>query len=112
MDHLTGQLVYGLELVGKDAVTVAVKIIGALDPKQAEPGTIRALYGIDPVRNCVHVSMNAQAAAEVSYTHYIDCHNRTKWPVNKRFSIDVYFCLLVWLKIIFNYRIQWNLSMT
>ncbi|XP_026759040.2 nucleoside diphosphate kinase 7-like [Galleria mellonella] len=62
LDFLTGQLVYGLELVGKDAVTVCINIFGDNDPMKAAPGTIRALYGTDPVRNCIHVSSNPETA--------------------------------------------------
>ncbi|XP_072940663.1 nucleoside diphosphate kinase homolog 7 [Epargyreus clarus] len=64
LEYLSGQLVYGLELVGKDAVQVCLKTIGHSDPAKAEPGTIRALYGSDRVRNCVHASSNAQMAVE------------------------------------------------
>lgn len=67
LDFLTGQLVYGLELVGKDAVEVCVKLLGDKDPLKAAPGTIRALYGTDPVRNCVHVSSSPEAAIQVVF---------------------------------------------
>ncbi|CAH0592560.1 unnamed protein product [Chrysodeixis includens] len=62
LDHLTNQLVYGLELVGRDAVEVCLKTLGERDPLKAEPGTIRALYGIDPVRNCVHAAFDIDDA--------------------------------------------------
>lgn len=67
MDFLTGQLVYGLELVGKDAVSVCVKSLGDRDPAKAAPGTIRALYGTDPVRNCVHASSTPDNAIQVNF---------------------------------------------
>ncbi|KAL0901415.1 hypothetical protein ABMA27_006682 [Loxostege sticticalis] len=56
MEYLTGNLVYGLELVGKDAVSVCIKTLGDGDPLKAAPETIRALYGTDPVRNCVYAA--------------------------------------------------------
>ncbi|XP_075975151.1 nucleoside diphosphate kinase homolog 7-like [Anticarsia gemmatalis] len=62
LEFLTGQHVYGLELVGRDAVESAIKIVGDKDPLKAEPDTIRALYGLDAVRNCVHVSSNVEDA--------------------------------------------------
>ncbi|CAG4978348.1 unnamed protein product [Parnassius apollo] len=65
LEHLNGQLVFGMELVGKDAVSNCLKIIGDPDPVKAEPGTIRALYGTDLVRNCVHTSSNPEAALQV-----------------------------------------------
>ncbi|CAH2102387.1 unnamed protein product [Euphydryas editha] len=64
LDYLTGQQVYGLELVGKDSVSACLKILGDKDPLKAEPGTVRALYGTDPVRNCAHVSSSPEAALE------------------------------------------------
>lgn len=66
MDYLTGQLVYGIELVGKDTVLKCKKLLGDKDPSKADPGTIRALYGTDPVRNCVHVSGDLTEALEVN----------------------------------------------
>ncbi|XP_046966392.1 nucleoside diphosphate kinase 7 isoform X2 [Vanessa cardui] len=64
LDYLSGQQVYGLELVGKDSVSACMKVLGDKDPLKAEPGTIRALYGTDPVRNCAHVSSSAEEALE------------------------------------------------
>ncbi|CAK1602171.1 unnamed protein product [Parnassius mnemosyne] len=64
LEHLNGQLVFGMELVGKDAVSHCLKIIGDPDPVKAESGTIRALYGTDSVRNCVHTSSNPEAALQ------------------------------------------------
>lgn len=46
-------------------MSACVKILGDKDPMKAEPGTIRALYGTDPVRNCAHVSPSPEAAIEV-----------------------------------------------
>lgn len=67
LDFLTGQLVYGIELVGKDAVSVCVKSLGDRDPTKAAPGTIRALYGTDSVRNCVHASSTPDNAIQVNF---------------------------------------------
>ncbi|KOB58205.1 Nucleoside diphosphate kinase 7, partial [Operophtera brumata] len=64
LDYLTGELVYGMELVGTDAVSVCVKILGDQDPAKAASGTIRALYGLDPVRNCVHASTTVDNAVQ------------------------------------------------
>lgn len=67
MEYLTGHLVYGVELVGKDAVSACIKILGDKDPMKAEPNTIRALYGTDPVRNCAHAASTPEAAIEVIF---------------------------------------------
>jgi nucleoside-diphosphate kinase len=41
---------------GRDAITVVRKTMGATDPAQAEPGTIRADFGLEIGRNLVHGS--------------------------------------------------------
>ncbi|XP_045486062.1 nucleoside diphosphate kinase 7 isoform X2 [Pieris rapae] len=64
LEHLSGDFVYGMELVGKDAVALSKQIIGDKDPMKAKPGTIRALYGTDPVKNCVDVSNDAETAIQ------------------------------------------------
>ncbi|XP_050681384.1 nucleoside diphosphate kinase 7-like isoform X2 [Leptidea sinapis] len=63
-EQLTDALVYGLELVGNNAVSNCAKLIGDRDPLKAEPNTIRALYGKDPVRNCVHCAPDPEAAVK------------------------------------------------
>jgi nucleoside-diphosphate kinase len=50
-------------LKGEDAVARNRKIMGATNPAQAEPGTIRALYAESIERNSVHGS-DSQASAE------------------------------------------------
>ncbi|CAB3240852.1 unnamed protein product [Arctia plantaginis] len=60
LDFLTGQFVYGMELVGKDIIETLKNVIGDRDPAKAEPGTIRALYGIDNIKNCIHTSASEE----------------------------------------------------
>lgn len=55
-----------MELVGKDAVSVCLECLGDPDPHKAAPGTIRALYGTDPVRNCGDASATSEDAVFVS----------------------------------------------
>jgi nucleoside-diphosphate kinase len=43
-------------LEGENAITVNRKIMGATDPKNAEEGTLRKLYGISIDKNSVHGS--------------------------------------------------------
>ncbi|XP_053619643.1 nucleoside diphosphate kinase homolog 7 isoform X2 [Plodia interpunctella] len=63
-EFLGGKMVCGLELVGKDAVAHCNRVVGDNDPLKAEPGTIRALYGLDPVRNCVYCSPTSESSFE------------------------------------------------
>ncbi|XP_063395284.1 nucleoside diphosphate kinase 7 [Cydia fagiglandana] len=64
LDYLEGQLVIGLELVGNNAVAACHECLGDEDPLKAAPGTVRALYGSDAVRNCVYASPTPEHALE------------------------------------------------
>lgn len=65
LDYLTSDLVYGMEVVGKDVIATSNKVVGDKDPMKAEPGTIRALYGTDPVRNCLQLTSSLQHGYKV-----------------------------------------------
>lgn len=55
-------------LEGKDAVKTNRDLMGATDPKQAAPGTIRALYGASIEANVVHGSDSPEnAQIEIRY---------------------------------------------
>ncbi|MCC7517432.1 MAG: nucleoside-diphosphate kinase [Pseudomonadales bacterium] len=55
-------------LVGEDAVAKNRALMGATDPKQAEPGTIRADFATSIDANAVHGSDSAASAArEIAY---------------------------------------------
>ena len=49
-------------LEGKNAITENRRIMGATDPKNAEPNTIRKLYGISIDKNSVHGSDSQETA--------------------------------------------------
>jgi nucleoside-diphosphate kinase len=48
---------------GQDAIDIVRKTMGATNPVQAEPGTIRADFGLEIGRNLVHGSDGADTAA-------------------------------------------------
>jgi nucleoside-diphosphate kinase len=50
-------------LEGEDAIAANRRIMGATDPKKAEPGTIRAEFAEDIEANSVHGSDSAENAA-------------------------------------------------
>ncbi len=50
-------------LESDDAIALNRKVMGATNPKNAEPGTIRALYAEDIEANSVHGSDSPEAAA-------------------------------------------------
>ncbi len=57
-----------LVLERDDAVTHLRRVIGATDPAQAEPGTIRRLYAQSKERNAIHASDSPEnAAREVAF---------------------------------------------
>ena len=57
-----------LALERDDAVAQLRKVIGATDPAQAEPGTIRKLFAESKERNAIHASDSPEnAAREVGF---------------------------------------------
>ena len=55
-------------LEGRDAVAVNRRLMGATDPKQAAPGTIRADFAQSIDANAVHGSDSAKSAErEIAY---------------------------------------------
>ena len=62
VEYITSSPIIAIVLAGNNAVKVARQTIGATDPKEASPGTIRGDYGIDLGRNLVHGSDSAESA--------------------------------------------------
>ena len=68
VDYMVSAPVFISVLCGKDAIQQHRTLMGATDPKQAEQGTIRALYGESIDRNTVHGSDAEDTARfEISY---------------------------------------------
>jgi len=63
VSFMTSGPVMLMVLSGPGAVEKNRKIMGATDPKKAEPGTIRALYGDSVGENAVHGSDSPASAA-------------------------------------------------
>jgi nucleoside-diphosphate kinase len=61
---------------GRNVVTIARTLIGATNPQEAAPGTIRGDFGIDIGRNVIHGSDSPQSA-----TREIEIHFRQNEPV-------------------------------
>jgi nucleoside-diphosphate kinase len=67
VDYITSGPVVVMVLEGKDAIKVARRIMGATNPAEADPGTIRADFGLEIGRNLVHGSDGPEtAASEIS----------------------------------------------
>ncbi len=67
VSFITSSPVIALVLEGPSAVSTTRKIIGATNPADSAPGTIRGDFGVDMGRNLIHGSANLEdAAREVS----------------------------------------------
>ncbi|MBU2560601.1 nucleoside-diphosphate kinase [archaeon] len=67
VSFITSGPVVAMVVEGREAVNVCRALIGATDPKEAGPGTIRGDFGIDVGRNLVHGSDSlASAEREIS----------------------------------------------
>jgi len=56
VDFITSGPVFAMVLEGQDATRQVRRMMGATDPAEAEPGTIRGDYGLDLGRNVIHGS--------------------------------------------------------
>ena len=63
IDFITSGPVLVSVIEGKDAINIVRKTMGATNPAQAEPGTIRADFGLEIGRNLVHGSDGPDTAA-------------------------------------------------
>lgn len=60
--YATSDPVVLMVLQGEGAVSKVRRIIGATDPSKAEPGTVRALYGVSITCNTVHAADSPENA--------------------------------------------------
>ena len=60
--YLSSSPIFVMILEGEDAVAINRKLMGATNPKDAEPETIRKLYGISIDKNSVHGSDSVENA--------------------------------------------------
>ncbi|NPA79559.1 MAG: nucleoside-diphosphate kinase [Thermotogae bacterium] len=68
VDYITGGMVVGIMVGRDDAIRLLRDLVGATDPKEARPGTIRAVFGESIERNAVHASDSPEnAERELSF---------------------------------------------
>lgn len=60
--YITSGPVIGLELEKDNAIKDLRTLVGATDPANADPGTVRYMYGTDLQRNAVHASDSPESA--------------------------------------------------
>ena len=66
VDFITSGPILAMVLEGPDAVKAARQVIGATDPLEAAPGSIRGDFAIEMGQNMVHGSDSPQSAARES----------------------------------------------
>ncbi len=64
VNYITSSPIIALVFEGEKAVEIIRKTIGATDPRQAEPGTIRGDFGLDIQHNVVHGSDSPETAKQ------------------------------------------------
>lgn len=62
LEFITSGPVVAMEWSGDSAVSVARTMMGATDPKQASPGTLRGDFGLAVTHNLVHGSDSVESA--------------------------------------------------
>ena len=63
VNFITGGHLVAVVLEGYEAVAAARQVIGATNPLEAAPGSIRGEYGLEVQTNLVHGSDSAESAA-------------------------------------------------
>ncbi len=80
IDYITSSPVVALVLEGTNAISVVRKTVGATNPAEAEPGTIRADFGLEIGRNLVHASDGPETAATETALWFGE--SLIEWPRN------------------------------
>ena len=62
VSYIASSPIVAMCLEGPDAIAITRKLMGARNPGEAAPGTIRGDLGIDVSRNLIHGSANAEDA--------------------------------------------------
>ncbi|CAH4031242.1 nucleoside diphosphate kinase 7-like [Pieris brassicae] len=65
IDYITSGEVIGLELVAPDAVKKWRQCLGATEPSEAAPGTLRNLYGENTLKNIAHGCNTSEEATQM-----------------------------------------------
>jgi len=61
-EFITSSPIVAMVVEGKQAIDVTRQLMGATNPFEAEPGTIRGDYGLDLTKNLIHGSDSAESA--------------------------------------------------
>jgi len=62
LDYITSGPVVAMAVSGGSAISVIRDMVGATDPQNAKPGTVRGDFGLDIARNIVHAADSKESA--------------------------------------------------
>ena len=62
IDHMTSSPIIAMVIEGPNVVSIIRAMIGATDPQEAVPGTIRAEFALNKTQNIVHASDGSENA--------------------------------------------------
>jgi nucleoside-diphosphate kinase len=62
IDYITSGPVLAMVFEGKGAISCVRTVVGATNPQEAAPGTIRGDYGMETGRNLIHASDSPESA--------------------------------------------------
>jgi nucleoside-diphosphate kinase len=79
IDYITSGPVVAMVVEGREAVRVVRTLVGATNPIEAQPGTIRGDYGLDIGRNVVHASDSLESA-EREISLFFDAEEILEYP--------------------------------
>jgi nucleoside-diphosphate kinase len=68
--YIMGGPVFLMVWEGRNVVSIVRKVIGATNPQEAAPGTIRGDFGIDIGRNVIHASDSPESASREIGIHF------------------------------------------
>jgi nucleoside-diphosphate kinase len=77
LEFITSGPVVAIAVQGRGAVEVVRNLMGATDPKNAAPGTIRGDFGLEVTENLVHGSDGAESAAYELELFFPELFSRT-----------------------------------
>lgn len=77
LEFITSGPVVAIAVQGRGAVEVVRSLMGATDPKNAAPGTIRGDFGLEVTENLVHGSDGAESAAYELELFFPELFSRT-----------------------------------
>ena len=69
---ITSGPIVAMAVEGENAVSVTRKLMGATNPKDADPGTIRGDYGLEITENIVHGSDSTDSATRELALYFPD----------------------------------------